>query len=249
MQVSNKSLVVLLVAVVLVSVLGTILSLNRIEGILDLLPLTGAYGSPGATNYGATNITVQSSLEINFSDDEVNFSSGRVKAGSTGCQIGTEGQNSSGCQGFRVPTGGLILENTGNVYARINLTNTNYSTSLFKDIVGGYAIKIQVPESAAAPGEFALNSTTCQISTPLNLSDTSDLGGPSGSGNFTGTMYTNLTIDNYPGNRTGGKVLCTIFNFTDTNDIINISIVMFITSATPATPSGGAADVWTATAL
>ena len=247
MEISNKTLTILLIGTMLVSAFGTLVSLNRIDNIADFLSLTGAFGGPGASTWGATNITVQSNLEINFSDDEVNFSSGRVRAGATYCQIGTEpSYNTTGCKDFRIPSGGLILENTGNVNVRLNLTNLNYSSSFFRDPTAGYAIKITTPEDNAN-GQFTKDGPTCTVTTTFNLSQ--PIAGR-GFGNFTGPFYTNLTGDNYPGmNGTGGAVLCTIFNASDTGDIINISFLMHMSSTTPGSPTGGAFDVWTATAL
>ncbi len=246
MKMSNRSIVLAFLGIIAVALFGAFASLTKLDQLSSLMSLTGAFGSPGATNYGATNITIQSTLEINFSDDEANFSSGRIRAGADSCQIGTEGQNSTGCQDFRVPSGGFILENTGNVNVRLNLSNTNFSSSFFTDTQAGYAIKIQVPEVSAA-GEFPLSNPACNVTTPLNLSDPNNDG--LGLGNFTGTLYTNLTTLNYPGNISVGGVLCGMFNASNSNDIINISILLFIRDATPASPTGGAKDLWTATAV
>jgi len=195
---TNRVLVILLMAALFVSVFGTLSALNRIDGFKAL---TGLWGS-GSETRAATNVTISSNLAVNFSDDTADFGTGYVQDGYDACTIGTDGTNTSGCVGFSVPNG-LILENTGNRYARINITNTNYSNSLLGGTKSGYAWMWDDPEN---------DDATCS------------------GGDFTGneSTWSNITavidITNYPESST----LCDKFNYTDDEDTINISIKFHI---------------------
>jgi len=214
---SNKVLTILLVAALFVSVFGTLSAINRLDGFQSLTGLWGIADVTDAT-YASANLTISSLLNVNFTDDVANFGSGYVKAGFDSCTMSTDGINTSGCSGFTVPNG-LLLENQGNRYASINISNSNYSNSLLGGTKSGYAWMWNVTEGAGV-------STTC-------------LGG-----NFTGNTsgYSNLTGVINEVNYQSNNVLCGIFNYTDSNDVINISIKFHIDQT--ALARGAVSDTW-----
>ncbi|MBU4242351.1 MAG: hypothetical protein KKA65_01085 [Nanoarchaeota archaeon] len=197
---SNKVLTILLVAALFVSVFGTLSAINRLEGFQSLTGLWGVANGTAPT-YAATNLTISSLLNVNFTDDTADFGSGYISAGFDACTIATDGTETSGCVGFTIPNG-LLLENQGNRHAKLNISNTNYSNSLLGGTASGYAWMWDDPEGDA----------TC-------------IGG-----NFTGneSAWSNLTGVINEANYQSNNVLCGLFNFSDASDLINISIKFHI---------------------
>ncbi|MFH1637747.1 MAG: hypothetical protein ABIB71_04965 [Candidatus Woesearchaeota archaeon] len=233
---SNKTIATLMVVAMLLALFGMVISLNRIEGISKLATMTGAW-TEGTSTYGAVNISITSQLKINFSDDAVNFSAGYVLSGYSSCIIGTDGTNTSGCYAWNVPNG-LILENTGNQPAQVNLSNTNHTSSFFQGTgaaKAGYAMKIETPESLTNRN-VTCNESVAAAEQNLNLFFDN-----------AGGSYRNMTSSDYPGEPAGtGKILCNSFNASDTTDIINISFKFVIPNDVYS--SGDMMDRFTATA-
>jgi hypothetical protein len=202
-ETTSRTLVVIIVATLFIALFGSVATMNKFGGFSGL---TGAWGGPASTVYGSANLTIESNLEINFSDDVANFGTGYICSGYDSATIGTDGTNttSSNC-GWSLPNG-LILENVGNKKAAIIITNTNYSNSLLGGTKSGYAWKWETPETAGA----ANKNVTC--SSGSNATLISAFG-----------AFVNITTV-YDGNST----LCDMFNFTDASDKINISFKFHI---------------------
>jgi len=216
MENANKALVVLLVAALFISVFGALAAFNRIEG---LKALTGAWGGPGQTVYGATNLTISTNLKINFTDDTVNFGSGNPCTGCSGASIGTDGTNDTACNcGWSIPNG-LLLENIGNRYARINISNTKTAATFIGGTNPGYAWMWNDPENDGL-------QVTCDTT-----------------GNNMGSedTYQNITTA-YDAN----SKLCEKFNYSLDNNVINISFHLTIPQTAT---TGAKEDTWTATAV
>ena len=185
--------------------------------------MTGLWGH-GTETRAAVNLTITSNLDINFSDDTADFGEGYIVSGFDSCTIGTDGTNSSGCFNFSLPNG-FILENIGNRYAAINLTNTNFTNSLLGGTASGYAWMWNDPENDA-------EDSTCDVagkSDDIPVEDT----------------WLNLTVANAP-YTTAADNWCVKFNYTDSNDIINISIKFHIDQTALARV---VSDTWLVTAL
>jgi hypothetical protein len=160
MDLSNKTLAFLLVAAIVISIGGTIISLNK----LNKITVTGL-----ATQYnttGTTNFTLQSSVSIIFRVSNVNFGTGYVNANGTGCDIttnATTGWNSTGnCLGGLTNASPFIIENNGNVNVAL-LLNSSADAAAF---IGGtipapvfqWAVSNNGTESASCTG--VLSDTT-----------------------------------------------------------------------------------------
>ena len=131
MDLSNKTLAFLLVVAIVISLGGTIVSLNK----LNKITVTGL-----ATQYntsGTTNFSLQSSVSIIFRVANVNFGTGYVNANGTGCDIttnATSGWNTTGnCLGGLTNASPFIIENNGNVNVSLGL-NSSANASVF---IGG----------------------------------------------------------------------------------------------------------------
>jgi len=113
MDISNKTLAVFLLAAIVVSLGGTIVSLNR----LDSLSATG-FASSGTGN---VSLNIQSSLSITTADNAlINFSSCTPLSGSEAI-INSEGaiNTSVVCTGFS--TDNISVRNDGNVNANVTV--------------------------------------------------------------------------------------------------------------------------------
>lgn len=176
-----------------------------------------------STTSGTVNVTVSSTLEINFSNSALDFGSGAVHIGNDTCLLGTNVTTQEGCSRWTSKPVGLVLENTGNVYARVNLTNTNYSSSFFGGAdaaKAGYAIIIKTPKG---------NATTC-----------STIGSP---GSI--VLSANNTLYNITQVLNSSNMLCASLNFSDLADTMQIDFLFAIPNTTSF---GSQADIWTATA-
>ncbi|MBU2638114.1 MAG: hypothetical protein KJ955_04020 [Nanoarchaeota archaeon] len=201
---TSRTLVVILVATLFISIFGAVITLERFGGFRAL---TGSWGEPGSTTYGATNLTISTNLKINFSDDTVNFGSGWLCPACTSARIGTDGTNDTTCNcGWNLPNG-LILENVGNRYARINLSNTAQ--------VGSF------PGGAGAEYSWQWNNESAVTCTGANVM------------NLTGnqTAKSNLTAPIL----TPGLVLCERMNYSLNDNMINISFWVKIMQDSPVT--------------
>ena len=169
---------------------------------------------------GIVNITISSTLEINLTTDSLQFGSGYVSPGNETCLLGTNTTTQLGCSLWTSKPVGLVLENIGNTYARINITNTNYSSSFFAGTdsdKAGYAIRITTPKG---------NDTTC---TGI---------GPDG----TIILEANQTWYNITEALNASNMLCSSLNYSNLADTVQID---FLFSIPHTTNFGNQSDIWT----
>jgi hypothetical protein len=124
MDMSNKSLALLLVAAIVISLGGTIISLNKITGT----DITGR----AAQRSGYVNVTINTNGSC-IIDNNVNFGSGKP---TTNMTLSTDVNNNGGgftCDGSVAGTGlcwGLLINNTGNVKLNISMNSSVNGTGL-----------------------------------------------------------------------------------------------------------------------
>ena len=195
---SKKTLVIVLLITMALSLLGTYSSLQRISGLKSL---TGAWEN-GSTTRGSVNLTISSIVNINFTKDHVDFGSGFVPPNSTACYLETSNTN-IGCGGtFTSNVRPLLLENQGNTNVILNLSNVNTTQSLIGGSNPGYAWSWSETEG--------VNSTTCTNGTVFMQEE---------------GIFRNITVA-YANNINSS--LCRMFNASDANDVINISFKLLI---------------------
>lgn len=131
----------------------------------------------GHPTVGETNLTVETSAQINFTTFSVNFGSGRVNAGSTAANLFTTGAGSVTGGNWTAKTG-LILENTGNVNVSLNLTGAKTAAQFVGGTNPVYRWNITNAEanscvngSAITNGEVGLDLNTFHnVNTTVGLS-------------------------------------------------------------------------------
>ena len=140
---SNKSLALLLIVAIVISISGTMMSLNKISEMQG--QKTGVTGFATANDQGTGNFSINSTFSIQFLQNRISFGTGRVNTtgGYTTCTVGTnhsprhDGDSSNGCIRFDAPGDGLnfnlTIENDGNIDANVSLNFSANETTF----VGG----------------------------------------------------------------------------------------------------------------
>jgi len=120
MDMSNKSLALILITSIVISIGGTftaLLQLDALQGGLQVVT-----GRAETSNTAATNVTVNSQLTLTFTIDAINFGGGFAN-GST-CRLNSSpvSPNVGNCSGFRDANNSLILQNDGNTNVTLNFS-------------------------------------------------------------------------------------------------------------------------------
>lgn len=136
-EISNKTLAILLISAIVVSLGGTLISLNRLAMIRA--PITGF----ATVNDTATvALEISSLAQVNFTVDSINWGTGTVTAGFDFCVLDTMQADLTGnCTGFSPANGGgsLVLENIGNK----NITLNMYTGKTAEEFIGAPGAEYQ----------------------------------------------------------------------------------------------------------
>jgi hypothetical protein len=139
-SVSNKTVVVLLGVALMVTLVGTFLSVTQLfDRASGPTLLTGAATDSAS---GTSTVTISATTSMTNNEAETSFGSGYANASSTNCMLTTEGtQNLSDgsghndCIGFNNTNVGFLLENTGNQNISVNYTCAGSCSS--ETFIGG----------------------------------------------------------------------------------------------------------------
>jgi hypothetical protein len=164
-EISNKTLAVLLVGAIVVSLMGTLISLQRLS---DLSPRGGQITGFATTNAtGTVQVTVNTGASLAVRRN-INF--GSVTPNSTGFNISSDfnGPESNDCSTVGACSG-LEIENDGN--ARINLTMNSSSNA--SDLIGGtnpiMSFYVANGNSSATGASSRPDSSCTNINSTLNV--------------------------------------------------------------------------------
>jgi hypothetical protein len=113
-----KEIKLLLSVAVVVVFISLIAALTTYLFIFDLSNRITAY-----VTEATTNLTVETLVIVNFTNNAINFSSGKVDSDTSAASLYTVG-NGDVTGGNWTAQGGLILENIGNVNVSLNITGT-----------------------------------------------------------------------------------------------------------------------------
>jgi hypothetical protein len=162
-SVSNKTLVYLLMIAIVVSLIGTFVSLSKL----------GALSATGFVSYdndtGDVNLTVTTSCTITMSGSNINFGSGTVSGDK--CELNTSaGTVGGGCSGFTAVSHGLNFTNDGNENITLNITSNVTAETFLKGTNPLFKINANNIESGACNnGNFSLGSWVDVVTTQLSL--------------------------------------------------------------------------------
>jgi len=212
-EVSNRAVMALLIATIVISLGGTFISLttinNRLVG-LGLTPITGLVMAPNAT----ATLTVQTTSSIKFSQATVAFGTGYVNSsgGYTLCTLSTLDAVNIGCEDFNEVSNGFTIENDGNTNLTAEL-KSNVSAATFIGGSANFRWNVTLNESgscvnASANGNGAIwpNTTNSSDCGDGNMSTLNDCGG----------FFEEVS--------TSYKVICPRLLYDNDNDALNVDI-------------------------
>ncbi len=130
-RISNKTIAVLLVIALAITISGTFVSIYKLVSLPGYNFFTG--GVTLNTTTGSSTITVRSITQITNQVSTIAFGSGYVNDSCSYCYIdsnvGINGGNVSCCVSFTNVTRGFLIENTGNFNVTLNFTCTGSCNS------------------------------------------------------------------------------------------------------------------------
>jgi len=119
-EISNKTLAILLIAAIVISLGGTLISLNRLARIK--VPIVTGF-LPGAPEQAIVQLEITSLVQINFTTDTIDWGSGTVATDKNFCVLNSyDAAIGANCTSFTANTAGLVLENVGNRNVTLNIT-------------------------------------------------------------------------------------------------------------------------------
>ena len=195
-EISNKTLAVLLIVAIVVSVGGAMVNIAKLAELTRVVPLLQITGMPTA---GTVNITISSQVSINLTQYEIDFGPGYVTAGSDAARLNTSSgwrgkENWSNATTF-LPSN-FTIENVGNRNASLNFTSDKPAGSF----IGGGAGTI--PDPSFMFRGVNKDAGTCSST---------------GAGGFNlTTAYTEVIIGDFA--LGWGNDLCKCMRFEDSND-------------------------------
>ncbi len=168
-EVSNKTLAVLLVGAIAVSLFGTFLVLSKPGAYVTGMATTGS-GHVNVSIANATAITVTGYID---------FGQGYVTPGQTSATINTNGTCSNHQNWCSGTTNTIIIENVGNKHLNINYTSSKDASAFIGGTTATESAKLSGKAGVASPGctgrtaAFSEISTTVSQNICTNLTETS----------------------------------------------------------------------------
>lgn len=165
-EISNKTLALLLVSAIIISLGGTFIALNRLTALSYRPIITGMADT---TDTGTVTLNIGENVAINFTSAAMDWGSGAVDGGDTGCLVQNNYTNGSATTTTGDPISGgnnctadtfngnvsnFVVENIGNTNVTLNITGKN-ARQLFEVSGGNYSFNI-----TAKPGEIACVNDT-----------------------------------------------------------------------------------------
>lgn len=210
-SISNKILAGLLALTIIIFLVGTLISLNK----MGKLSITGA----ATTGTGTTEVTVQGAASLSITDTNITFPAGYYNAS---CTAGYTRINSNGTTELF-----CWLNTTG---VEPNWTDTNVFGFDYHTIVndGTTSINLSIDTDQGDARSYLCGTGNCTGASGVNAVVTITVYNSESSTCASGLLAANTTLlDNqteYPND------LCTIMNYQDTKDELNVSYMYSIPS-------------------
>ena len=220
-NVSNKTILALLVATIVISLGGTYyISMSAVNdrlgslGFAPVTPITGFALIPNAT----ATVTVELFSSIKFTDSSVAFGSGNVNTtgGFTKCALSTV-YTPRGCASFNDVTDGFTIENDGNSNLSVEL-RSNATAAQF---IGG-----------SSP-LFLWNVTVNEAGSCVNTSGARTAISPNTSADCLGGGASGTCGADFESVSTSNKNICPSLLFADSSDTLDIDINITMSEDAP----------------
>jgi len=216
MKQQDKLIVGLLMAAIVVSLVGALVSLNKIGEMKVAIT-----GGAATSSTGTANLTISAQTEITNQNESINWGTGYVNGSHTNCTMTSEGEM-EGCIDFTNQSNGFLLENTGNYNISVNYT---------VDLAAAGFIGGSNPDP-----EFQIRVMNNSVAQQGDDSSVDTVASCLGSGGWNISSYTNVTTD--------GDWLCgnlTTYSLSPSNDqdagVVHIRVLI------PANAGQGAKGV------
>ena len=142
-EISNKTLAILLIGAIVISLGGTLISLNRLARI-RIPGITGFAGTDTAT----LDVTISDTTQVNWTTSTISWVNGTVVYQKR-CELNSYATpDAANCTDFTPNTDGLVLENTGNKNVSLNISTSKDAAGF----IGGTAPGYQWNASDLEPG-------------------------------------------------------------------------------------------------
>lgn len=169
-QISNKTLTFLLLVAIVVSIAGTIISINRINQLILQAPIITGMATPTGT--GQVNVTIASTTSITATDPAIQFGSCSPPI-TYGCNVSsnytTDATFGCTCAGGSNPDN-ITIKNDGNKHVNVSVKIGTLAKTFIGGTIGGNGqadMWIVVRNSTDAPG--CLNVTEISVPTGFDL--------------------------------------------------------------------------------
>jgi len=175
-DISNKTLAILLIAAIVFSVGGTLLSLTELGKVLGI-PVISGFGT-----LGEVNVTISPQISLNLTYPDINFGSGYVTAGSHdyAC-LNSEDGTATGWSAGSVEAAGIVVENIGNTDINVTFNMAQNVTEWLGGTSPRFEFKSSDNESDSCDNEVTtwtlvdtdsnLNASICGNLTAISSAD------------------------------------------------------------------------------
>ena len=135
---SNKSLAMLLMFSIIISLGGTLITMNKLTGD----SLTG-YGTSD-TSLGTVEYNVSANVDVNFTTSSIDFGAGSVVSTKINCTLISNAtiNSETRCSEFTDVSTGLVLENIGNKVIQLNLSFSNDSAEFIHSTGSSFSFAV-----------------------------------------------------------------------------------------------------------
>lgn len=177
MELSNKTLALILVVATSISLVGTILTIDRISGITPYRVTTGR----ALTDTATSNFSINGSINIVFLTNLVDFGLGQVNtSGLHNCTLNTTGPGmlngatngipNLNCTGFYNSVAPLVVQNQGTANVSLNLTFNATPAQWIGGTNPAYSFRPSWNETGACGVANFNNATVNAVTTAGNYS-------------------------------------------------------------------------------
>lgn len=157
-EISNKTLVSLLVVAIVVSLGGTFLTLDKI-GQTNLIIGEATTSSEGTTSFNVSTVT-----ELTLQTTTIDWGSGYINGTASNCTLDSEGTVDSGCVGFSAQNTGFLIENTGNQNLSVQVNSSADASSFIGGDNPAFQYKVEPNSVAGQSGESSTQDTVASCS-------------------------------------------------------------------------------------
>ena len=145
-DVSNKTVVMLLIATVVVSLGGAYISLNAVNNKLSGIGVGPITGLATTVPNGTATLIISLVSSIQFSDATVDFGTGSINTSIGNCTLSTTSANSAGCVDFSAQANGFTIQNDGNTNLSITLVSNLAAADFIQDGAALFLWNVSVSE-------------------------------------------------------------------------------------------------------